>query len=293
MSNKKKRNKILGSFEFAAFPMLSKGLLDNLIKDFAARERIPVWLVYIILMALGVIVIEFGVRLWRRFWNRKKSVFSVEEREQEDYQDRITDLIKTSHTIHLLLLSGYTMFWDDRESSLLKAIQALSPEERAEKDFRILMLHPESDHWKSRARLFVRKMKNALGNGRVRTVEEYKQRCLNIISDLEKLGATINFYTFEPQWRLHIFDSAVFISFYGRETDGHLTSCYCFPKTDENSIYHGFTKYFNWYWKWAYKKTDKFPRTIHCPNCEVEIPYTTGKRKRRNRANPQPPQINS
>lgn len=179
-------------------------------------------------------------------WNFKNKIneYSGEERGSEDYKKIVIKYLKESQKVRFVLLSAYTMFYDEREFFIKDTLEKIPKEKRVQKEIIFLLLDPESREFNVRAKWFVKRISKLPTNDprRVNNLEEYKNRCRSIIINLEKLG-TVKYYCSIPIWRLQIFDRTVFVSTYGRERDGHLTNVLQFPA--EHPMYDGFYKFFD------------------------------------------------
>jgi hypothetical protein len=167
-----------------------------------------------------------------------------EKRSRQAYKNGIERLITESKSIYFQLISGYTMTWDDQEEFILKVLKEMTPEDRRYKDFKILLLNPESAAFKDRAEWFVKEMQKNNHKGRVATAAEYVKRCKEIEAELRALGAQIAFYDYEPIWRIQMFDDVALVSYYSESKGGHLTTANVFKRDGTDGMYYGFLKRF-------------------------------------------------
>jgi len=259
---------------------LLKSLFSSVVDRLSSTFHLEKWAIYLALYALSIAAFEYFYSRYIAWRLRRKSIFTHEERGREEFREQVSEYIKSSKTIYFLILSGFTMAYDERETFLIKMLRSLSPEELQNKDIRVLMLHPESDNFRRRADYFVKEMEKNMDPARVKDVGEYKAKCEGTLDILRSLGAKVRFYSFEPHWRLQIFDDAIFFSFYSLAKGGHLTSLYRFTKDDKDSIYYGFQKYFLWMWNWAYERLAEWPETTQC-KCGAVVPLVSDRKARR------------
>lgn len=172
--------------------------------------------------------------------------YTVEERSTERYKKAIIEQMKKSDRMYFRLVSGHTMYYDDREKFIIDALRDNFPVGVLDKkDIRIQLLDRSTDAFITRARDFVRLMNE---NELTCSDDEYTNRCEFVIKDLERIvgSGKINFYTRKHLWRLHIFDDIMFVSTYSDAPliEGHLAPAYAFPKDCVASIFEGFLNEF-------------------------------------------------
>jgi len=186
------------------------------------------------------------LKRWREDIHLTKGAIEAFPQSQrpDDYKSSVIENLHSSRSAKLLLLSGYTMFYDN-EHYLLDEIGAIG--KSTEKEFSVLLLNPYSSAFKSRGSVFVRRLRARSNTdpAHIRKMSEYIQRAIDIRKQLEKLlpHAKIAYYDSQPTWRLHIFDNYLFMSSYDEDKDGHLTEAFRIPNT--HPMYKAFNIYFD------------------------------------------------
>lgn len=188
--------------------------------------------------------------------DRYVTKFLEEERTQESYKSELIEQIDKSKTIYFLLLSAYTMFYDDKEKFIFEHLKSITSTEmqKSMKNIRILLLERGAKGnyrlFESRGRWFVREMKQENASYRVTNYTEYVTKCEGIERELKRIGE-VKFYKDDPIWRLFIFDTAIYVSIYGDRKSGHQTPIYKLPISSEDpfGIATGFIKYYQCLWK--------------------------------------------
>jgi len=194
--------------------------------------------------------IRSSIIFWKSLMGQEPYPRNLDRGKDEFKQDIIKN-IQNSKKIYFLVLSAYTMFYDEREKFILEALENLDRKKLKEKDIKILLLNRESKQFESRGRWFVKKMRRDRAPYRVKDYKEYVLRCEDIEKELQDIVKpstenAICYYDCSPIWRLHIFDDMVYVSIYKDDVGGHLTSLFRFEKEAHDTIYLGLSKYFNY-----------------------------------------------
>jgi len=225
---------------------LLKGATTSLLNSISQKYHINVAWLYVSTIAVAFLL-SFLPYIFLKLFFKVKKVFRGDERNSIQLRHSIIDAMGKSNTMRLLLLSGYTMFFDSKERYIYDTLKRLRENDH-DKKVMALILNPESKAWEHRAKWFIKEMNKTSEPAMVIDVKEYKERCYKIITELKKIGAKVRLYNNIPIWRMHILDQYVFLSAYTSKNSGHLTSMYRFAKLDVDSMHHSLTKYFDDLW---------------------------------------------
>lgn len=221
--------------------------------------------------ALGLIAAHFGFSFvtdffrngetWKNFKTKVATLVmkwfgedeAVVDRQSEEFKQEIRVRIKSSHIVYALLLSGYTMFFNDNiEGFILEELKKLPHEERKNKDIKIQLLKRNSTAFKIRAEEFITMMEGRDDipfAQKVSSLDEYIGRCKNIEQELKEISNNnVEFYRREPIWRAYIFDDMAFISVYQDGVDSAFSEVLKYPRKTHDIVtpaYQGLLKHFN------------------------------------------------
>jgi hypothetical protein len=173
-----------------------------------------------------------------------RAAYGGEERNQEHFKKEISKHLLNSKRIHLLLISGHTMFYDEREKFIRDILKDISIKGCEKRDIRIKLLDRSTEEFQKRAQWFSQYLFKIDAINKC-SYEEYVNRCQKNEIELKVFfpGCELRFYESMPLWRIHLFDDAIFLSLYQEGIPGHLTQILQF--FSGNIIYEGFSKYFN------------------------------------------------
>lgn len=201
---------------------------------------------------LGIVLEDDAIRainLMKQQLNDKSVVtFPSGSRTEQAFIDDLKANIVRSNKIHILSISGNTMFNDERERFVPETLFAQS----YKKDVKFKFLSPDAPIWSERARWYVEKLRRS-GASSPLTIDEYKEECGNIAMRLCGCWPkSVSYYSREPFYRMHIFDDCLFISLYGFYDDrkifsweeGHLTEVLKINRTPGNPLYDIFCSIF-------------------------------------------------
>lgn len=234
-----------------------KNLSRELINTVAACILLFVYLALVFLFRTKLVqnIIKKGKKVYRNclnFFNKSPAVvkkFTVEERSADKYRVAMEEQIKKSKRIYLRLLSGHTMYFDEKETFILNALKNLSQKEIEAKNIKIQLMDRAADSFNERARKFVTLLEENNSPQRI-SYDEYLRRCKEVeLKLIQTLGnERIKFYRRKYLWRLHIFDNVIFISTYSDEpnlVEGHLSPAYSFHREYDQSLFDAFLSEFN------------------------------------------------
>lgn len=239
--------------KFTPLRNLSKELLNTISTLIVLFSYLA--LVFIVKTKFVQGILKKGGKIYRNcldFLNKSPVVvskFTVEERSAEKYRTAMEEQIKKSKRIYIRLLSGHTMYYDERETFILEALKDLTGKELETKDIKIQLMDRNVDSFNERAVKFVALLEEKKSPQRI-SYDEYLRRCQKIESEIvDAFGKEIvKFYRRKYLWRLHIFDDVIFISAYSDEpclVEGHLSPAYSFHKEYDPSLFNAFLSEFN------------------------------------------------
>lgn len=174
--------------------------------------------------------------------------YTKAERSTKKYKQAIELQIKNSNRMYFRLLSGYTMFYDDREKFILKSLEDVFKKDKDSKNIKIQLMDRTMESFEERGRSFVDLMGEKDMSYKC-SYEEYLGRCETIERNLKEIVGeeNVSLYKRKYLWRLHIFDDKIFISTYSdlpELIEGHLSSAYAFSREYDPILFDGFCRDF-------------------------------------------------
>lgn len=177
-------------------------------------------------IAVGVI------RAWAELRGRPRTtIFDVAERTGDSFQEMLIGHLAKSHKIYFRLISGDTMFHDPVEQFILETLDLPQTENTPNCDRRVQLLDRSTEEFRTRAQWFVHENLDQHRAGRpLVSLDHYIHACEDNERTFRQRGFRIFRYRSHPNWRLHIFDDAAFVSSYGDREEGHRTPCIMIPR---------------------------------------------------------------
>ncbi len=163
----------------------------------------------------------------------------------------VSSEIKESQRLDFLLLSGYTMEYQDEQylkDCLVDRKASYCDCDSAKDGVRFLLLKRDNPLFDGRGESFISRAKKSPVKNNPDNIDEYKTRSKRIKRELLAELGNVKLYDEPPIWRLFIFDQFTFVTCYEDGKDGHKTNMFILVNSPENSLANALRLHFDTLW---------------------------------------------